>query len=141
VHSLCNALSLFDSELFFVSPPSLRVPGHVREELTAAGQAFHETEALEDVLPRLDVLYVTRIQKERFAEQVEYERVRGIYRIDRPLLERCGVKPGLRVMHPLPRVDELAEDVDETEYAAYFEQARNGIPTRQALLAMVLGKA
>lgn len=140
VHSLVNALCLFDCELYFISPQALRIPPHVRDDLRDRGVRVLETHTLENVLPRLDVLYCTRIQQERFADMVEYERVRGSFRVDRELLEKGGAKPGLKVLHPLPRVDELSEDVDDTSFAAYFEQARNGIPVRQALLALVLRK-
>jgi len=141
VHSLAQALSHFDCHQSFVSPESLRVPPHVLEELRGRGVECDEHEKLEAVLRDLDVLYCTRIQEERFADRLEYEQVKSSYRVDRALLERCGAKDSLRIMHPLPRVDELAEDVDDTPYAVYFEQARNGVPVRQALLAMVLGKA
>ncbi|NLW50406.1 MAG: aspartate carbamoyltransferase [Candidatus Brocadiaceae bacterium] len=140
VHSLVTALSRFDCRQVFVSPPNLSVSADLRRELKEAGIAGHTTTDLREVLPELDIVYCTRIQQERFPDIVEYERVKGAYRIDRELLERAGVKDSMRVMHPLPRVDELAPDVDETPHAVYFEQARNGIPVRQALLAMVLGK-
>lgn len=141
VHSLAVALSHFDCRQFFISPESLRVPRQLLEELEERDVEYQEHEDPETVLSELDVLYCTRIQEERFADRVEYEKVKGVYRTDRALLERCGVKDSLRIMHPLPRVDELAADVDETPYAVYFEQARNGLPVRQALLAMLLGKA
>ena len=89
----------------------------------------------------MDILYCTRIQEERFPDRVEYERVRGAYRINRAMLQECSVRDELRIMHPLPRVDELSPDLDDTPHAVYFQQARNGVPVRQALLAMVLGKA
>jgi len=141
VHSLVHALLLFDCRMWFISPPSLRVPSQVRRELKEKGVKYSETEDVAQALSDLDILYCTRIQEERFADRVEYERVKGVYRIDKELLEHANAEPGLRIMHPLPRVDELAEDVDDTPYAAYFEQARNGIPVRQALLSLVLGKA
>ena len=141
VHSLVTALSRFDCRQVFVAPPNLSVPADLLRELDEAGIACTQSADLRDVLPDLDVLYCTRIQQERFPDIVEYERVKGAYRVDRALLEESGVKDALRVMHPLPRVDELAPDVDETPFAVYFEQARNGVPVRQALLAMVLGKA
>ncbi len=141
VHSLATALSRFDCRQVFVSPPTLAVPSDLLRELNAAGVRCEESEDLPGLLPTFDILYCTRIQQERFADSMEYERVKGAYRIGRALLERCGVKDELRIMHPLPRVDELSPDLDETPYAVYFEQARNGVPVRQALLAMVLGKA
>jgi len=141
VHSLAGALAHFECRQYFISPESLRAPPHVLGELAERGVEYGEFQNAAEVLPRLDILYCTRIQEERFADRVEYEKVKGIYRTDRALLKRCGVKDSLRVMHPLPRVDELSPDLDDTPYAAYFEQARNGVPVRQALLAMLLGKA
>jgi len=101
------------------------------------GVDFEETSNLEDVLPELDVLYVTRIQKERFSDPSEYERVRGSYRITASTLKKA--KEDLVVMHPLPRVEEIDVSVDETKHALYFEQAANGVPLRMALLEVVLG--
>jgi aspartate carbamoyltransferase catalytic subunit len=141
VHSLSEALSHFGCRQFFIAPDLLKPPRHLLDELKERGVESEEFAELPDVLPSLDVLYCTRIQEERFADRLEYEQVKSFYRVDRALLERCGVKDSLRIMHPLPRVDELAEDVDDTPYAIYFQQARNGVPVRQALLAMVLGKA
>jgi len=141
VHSLAQALCHFECRQSFVSPESLRAPQHVLDELRGSQVQYEELRDLAEVLPELDVLYCTRIQEERFADRLEYERVKSSYRVDRALLERCGVKDTLKIMHPLPRVDELAEDVDDTPYAVYFQQARNGVPVRQALLALVLGKA
>ena len=110
------------------------------QELDRAGVAYEQGQDLRKVQPELDILYCTRIQQERFADIVEYERVKGAYRLNRSLLEEAGARGALRIMHPLPRVDELAPDLDDTPYAVYFQQARNGVPVRQALLAMVLGK-
>jgi aspartate carbamoyltransferase catalytic subunit len=140
VHSLSTALTRFDCREVFVAPQGLEAPSDLLEELDEAGTDYECRAELTGVLPELDVLYCTRLQAERFPDDVEYERVKGAFRIDRALLEEAGVKDALRIMHPLPRVDELARDVDETPYAVYFEQARNGVPIRQALLAMVLGK-
>ena len=140
VHSLAEALAHFGCRQFFISPEPLRAPRHLLDDLKDRGVEFKEFGELPGILPELDVLYCTRIQEERFADRLEYEQVKSFYRVDRDLLGRCGVKDSLRIMHPLPRVDELAEDVDDTPYAVYFQQARNGVPVRQALLAMVLGK-
>ncbi len=140
VHSLAEALSRFDNTLDFISPEALRAPEHLLDELKESGTACEQYEHPEEILSRLDVLYCTRIQEERFADRLEYEQVKSCYRIQKELLESCGVKKTLRIMHPLPRVDELSPDVDDTPHAAYFQQAANGIPVRQALLAMVLGK-
>jgi aspartate carbamoyltransferase catalytic subunit len=139
VHSLSLALSCFPCDMAFISPPSLSMPRHLRALLEDRKVQFTEGEKVEDYLEDLDILYVTRLQKERFPDPVEYERVRGAYVLQARLLENA--KPGLRVLHPLPRVGEIASDVDDTPYAYYFEQAALGVPVRQALLAMVLGLA
>ncbi len=141
VHSLTTALTRFECRQVFVSPTTLTPPPNVIQELERAEVQVEQTEDLRSVIPELDILYCTRLQRERFADSLEYERVKGAYRIDGALLEECGARDELRIMHPLPRVDELAPDLDDTPYAVYFEQARNGVPIRQALLAKVLGKA
>ncbi len=141
VHSLVMALSRFDCRQLFISPPTLAVPGGLLRELDAVGHDYGRSEELPPVLPELDILYCTRIQEERFADRLEYERVKGAFRVDLELLEKSGAEEELRIMHPLPRVDELAPELDDTPYAVYFEQAANGVPVRQALLAMVLGEA
>jgi aspartate carbamoyltransferase catalytic subunit len=137
VHSLAQALSLFQARLTLISPASLRMPEHVMGELRAAGCALEEVADLTQVQGGLDVLYVTRIQKERFADFQEYERVAGAYRLNRESL--AASCPEARLMHPLPRVDEIADDLDGTPNAIYFRQAHNGIPTRQAVLGLVTG--
>ncbi|MFO8006418.1 MAG: aspartate carbamoyltransferase [Candidatus Brocadiia bacterium] len=141
VHSLVTALSRFGCRQVFVSPPSLTVPPGLLRELERADVHYEQSEQLLSVLPDLDILYCTRIQQERFADSLEYERVKGAFRIGLEQIEEAGAPESLRIMHPLPRVDELDTDLDETPYAVYFEQARNGVPIRQALLALVLGKA
>ncbi|GAB6877788.1 aspartate carbamoyltransferase [Halorubrum gandharaense] len=132
VHSLASALTNFDARQHFISPESLRLPRSVRFDLHEAGAQVREHTELEAVLPELDVLYVTRIQRERFPDENEYHKVAGEYRIDAETLE--AAKDDLTVMHPLPRVDEIAPDVDDTDHARYFEQAHNGVPVRMALL-------
>ena len=136
VHSLAAALTNFDARQHFISPESLRLPRSVRFDLHETGAQVREHEELETVLDELDVLYVTRIQKERFPDENEYHRVAGEYRIDADTL--AAASDDLTVMHPLPRVDEIAPDVDETTHARYFEQAHNGIPVRMALLDTLL---
>jgi len=137
--SFILALTLFKPrKVYLVSPPLLRARDEVLEKLREAGISYEETESLEEVLGELDVLYVTRIQRERFPDPSEYEKVKGSYRVTRRLLEERA-KPELKVMHPLPRVDEISFDVDDTRYAAYFLQARNGVPVRMALLSLILG--
>lgn len=136
VHSLAHALTLFDVEQHLISPQSLAIPQGVRYDLDEAGAVVHEHTDLDGVLEELDVLYVTRIQRERFPDENEYRAVAGQYRIDRATL---GAAPDhLRVMHPLPRVDEISADIDQTEHALYFEQAHNGVPVRMALLDLLL---
>jgi aspartate carbamoyltransferase catalytic subunit len=137
VHSLAHALTKFDASQHFVSPESLKLPRSVRYDLHEEGAQVREHTDLEAVLPSLDVLYVTRIQRERFPDENEYRAVAGEYGIDEELLAEA--KDDLTVMHPLPRVDEIAPEIDDTEYAAYFEQAHNGVPVRMALLDRLLG--
>ena len=136
VHSLAYALSLYDVKLTLVSPELLRMR---REVSDAIKQRINivECSAVEDVLPETDVLYVTRIQEERFPDPAEYAKVSGTYKIDISTLE--GAKEDLIIMHPLPRVDEIAHEVDDTPYARYFQQVWNGIVTRTALLALIFG--
>lgn len=136
VHSLAHALTNFDVSQHFISPESLRLPRGIRYDLHEAGAQVREHTSLEDVLETLDVLYVTRIQRERFPDENEYRQVAGEYRIDADLLE--DAKDDLTVMHPLPRVDEIAPGVDSTDHAKYFEQAHNGVPVRMALLDQML---
>ena len=139
VHSLTYALSAFGANLTFVSPPSLEMPREIVELVKEKGLPLKITHRLEDVIRDADVLYVTRIQKERFPDPQEYAKVAGIYRIDTPLLREA--KRDLVIMHPLPRVTEISPDVDRTRHAVYFKQAGNGVPVRMALLQLVLGGA
>ncbi len=136
VHSLALALAKFGTQITFVSPPSLRVPENVRTELAREGVEFEEVETVDGVVGSLDVLYVTRIQKERFPDEKEYEKVAGEYSVTSETLDEA--RDSLVLMHPLPRVDEIAPEVDETEQARYFEQAHNGVPVRMAVLDKVL---
>jgi aspartate carbamoyltransferase catalytic subunit len=136
VHSLAHALTRFDADQHFVSPPSLRLPEGVCYDLREAGAAVNEHESLDPVLGDLDALYVTRIQRERFPSESEYREVAGEFRIDAETL--ATARDDLAVLHPLPRVDEIAPDVDDTPHARYFEQAHNGVPVRMALLDLLL---
>ncbi|MBW2989187.1 aspartate carbamoyltransferase [Candidatus Woesearchaeota archaeon] len=138
VHSLAVALSNFKAKMFFISPSALRMPKRYLNELKQKNIDFTEAEDLFKVSKNLDVLYATRIQKERFPDPLEYEKYKDSYRLDRSLLEHS--KKDLIIMHPLPRVDEINPELDDTKNAVYFRQAGNGIPIRQALLALVLGK-
>ncbi|MCK4497510.1 MAG: aspartate carbamoyltransferase [Candidatus Aenigmarchaeota archaeon] len=137
VHSLAIALSHFNARMFFISPKALKMPDSYLEELEQKGIWYREEEDLFKVSRELDILYATRIQKERFPDPLEYKKYAGVYRLDRKLLDH--IKPGLRILHPLPRVDEIHPELDDTKHAVYFEQAKNGIPVRQTILALVLG--
>jgi aspartate carbamoyltransferase catalytic subunit len=138
VHSLSRALSHWKPVLTFVSPPALAMPAEISEELRKQEVTVNETDDLAAAMRQCDVLYVTRIQKERFADPAEYDRLKGSYILDRALVERTN--PELTIMHPLPRVNEIAADVDSLAGAAYFRQAANGVWTRMAILALVLGE-
>lgn len=139
VHSLARLLSLYRVRINYVSPDILRMPPEILTELTANGSEGSEHTDLEAVLPSTDVLYVTRVQKERFEDPNVYENVRGAYVITPETLLRARER--MIVMHPLPRVGEISMDVDEDPRAAYFRQMEYGLYVRMALLAMVLGKA
>nr|MBC7244756.1 aspartate carbamoyltransferase [Chloroflexota bacterium] len=138
VHSLTRLLSLFDVKLRFISPDSLRLPRELIEELDATGIPYLETADLNKVIGELDVLYVTRVQKERFADPAEYEKVKDYYIITPDIMRRA--KERMILMHPLPRVGEIDPEVDKDHRAAYFRQMENGMYIRMALLAAVLGK-
>jgi len=137
VHSLATAFQFFQSELIFIAPPELQMPKHYLEELDAHNVPYRLFEHFEECGKELDILYVTRIQRERFPDQMEYERVAGSYRIDKQALQFLGKET--YIMHPLPRVDEIAPEIDSDPRSIYFEQAYNGIPVREALLGLLLG--
>jgi aspartate carbamoyltransferase catalytic subunit len=139
VHSLARLLKLYDTRFTFVSPDILRLPSHLKHELADAGREVDETERVEDIIGEADVIYVTRVQKERFADLRQYEAVKDYYEITPALMARA--KEQMALMHPLPRVGEIHYDVDDDPRAAYFRQMENGMYIRMALLAAVLGKA
>jgi aspartate carbamoyltransferase catalytic subunit len=138
VHSLAYALSLYNIDLYLISPETLRMR---REVLRTINKKMSVTEDsnLEKVIPQVDVLYVTRIQKERFPDPAEYAKVKGVYKINLETLSTA--KKDLIILHPLPRVDEIAAEVDKTPQARYFQQVWNGVVVRMALLALVIGAA
>ena len=136
VHSLAYALSLYNVNLFLVSPELLRMRREVTDAIKKRIQITECTE-VGDVLPKTDVLYVTRIQEERFPDPAEYAKVKGTYKIGLDTLK--DAKKDLIIMHPLPRVDEINHEVDNTPHARYFQQVWNGVVTRTALLALLLG--
>ncbi len=137
-HSLATALSHFNPTFYFIAPQALQMPQTYTDQLKEKKIKFVLESNLTKVSKMLDILYVTRIQKERFADPVEYEKYKGIYKLDTGLLQ--NIKKDLKIMHPLPRVDEIDKSLDDTEHAVYFEQAANGVPVRKALLALVLGR-
>jgi aspartate carbamoyltransferase len=139
VHSLARLLSLFKVKVNYVAPEILRMPAELIEELNSKGIEQTEFSTLDTCLPQTDVLYVTRVQKERFTDEATYESVKGAYVIDPKVMK--AAKQRMIVMHPLPRVGEISPDFDEDPRAAYFRQMEYGLYVRMALLAMVLGKA
>ena len=138
VHSLARALAHWQVTLLLVSPPTLEMSPALVAALRADGVQVEESGDLDEAARRADVLYVTRIQRERFDDPAVYDRLRGTYVVNRELLSQG--RPGLTVMHPLPRVDEIAADVDELPNAAYFRQAANGVWVRMAILAALVGQ-
>src|SRR5215472_11808826 len=135
--SLAYLLTKFRGvEVWFVAPPQVAMGRDIKEQLDEHGVSWHETDDLDAVLPVVDVVYQTRIQKERFADEAAYRALKGVYVIDTE--EMARLRPDAIVMHPLPRLDEIAPEVDADPRAAYFRQARNGVQVRMALLDMVL---
>ncbi len=137
VHSLTIALSQFNTTFHLVSPPELKLPSAVKKYIKDAGLSYHQYTDLDEVMDKVDILYMTRIQKERFADPMEYEKVKNSYILKNEMLENS--KENMRVLHPLPRVNEIEEDVDLNPKAYYFQQALNGVYVREALLARTLG--
>jgi len=138
VHALVEILSLYGAKLYFVSPGILKMPEEITAHLKSRGIEIVETEDLAYAASQTDLVYMTRIQKERFGDLAEYERLKGSYVVDGKFL--AALKKDLTVMHPLPRVDEIHTEVDSYAGAAYFRQVRNGVSIRMALLAMIFGK-
>jgi aspartate carbamoyltransferase catalytic subunit len=138
VHALVEVLSLFGAKIYLVSPEILRMPVEIIARLREKGMEVVETSDLKEACQNSDLVYMTRIQKERFTDLSEYEKVKGIYVINEGLLK--GLHKKIVILHPLPRVDEISPAVDEYSGAAYFRQVRNGVYVRMALLAMVMGK-
>ncbi len=136
VHSLAYALAMFNAEIGLVSPPTLRMPEEILKDLKEIGAKIKEYSSLKEAIKEADVLYVTRIQKERFPDPTEYLKVAGSYKVDLKILK--DAKENLIIMHPLPRVDEIDPSVDETKHAKYFLQSFYGVPVRMALLKLIL---
>ncbi len=136
VHSLAYALALYGAKIVLVSPEQLKMPESIKNDLIHLGVDLTEAQELSDVIEQVDVLYMTRIQKERFPDPNEYQKVAGTYRVTLELLKKA--KENLIIMHPLPRIDEIAPEVDGTKYAKYFKQSFYGIPVRMAILSLVM---
>ncbi len=137
VHSLLMALSHFKPEFHFVSPEVLKLPDEYKLFLTEKKIPFTEHKDICDSIKQTDILYVTRIQRERFSDPIEYEKVKNSYVLKNKMLE--DTKPNMRVLHPLPRVNEIDTDVDSNHKAYYFPQALNGVYVRQAIISLILG--
>ncbi len=137
VHSGVELYKHYDCKLIFVAPQALQMPVEITARLREGGIPVEETSDLVAAMAEADVLYMTRIQKERFDDPAEYERLKGSYVLTREMVER--IKPDLTVMHPLPRVDEINTDVDDLPGAAYFRQMQNGMYTRMALIGLITG--
>lgn len=138
VHSLAQALIHFNAKLYFVAPESLQMPEYICNQLQKNRIEFSVHKKIEEIIPNVDILYMTRIQEERFPDKMEYEQVKGIYVLRKNMLQNA--KSNMKIMHPLPRVNEIQIEIDNTPYAYYFQQAENGLFVRQALLGLVLGK-
>jgi len=137
VHSLLMAMSLFNTTFHFVSPPELKIPKEYKLFLQEKGLDYHEHTEFTDIISEADIIYMTRIQRERFSDPMEYEKTKNSYVLENSMLE--GTKDNMRILHPLPRVNEIDEDVDDSNKAYYFPQALNGVYTRMALMSSILG--
>lgn len=137
VHSLVEALRFFKPQFTFTSPDELKMPKKYLDMLDNEGIAYRETADIEDGLNDCDILYMTRVQQERFSDMDEYEKVKDVYRLTASMLG--GVKPEMKILHPLPRVNEIATDVDDTSHAYYFRQAGGGMYVRMAIISYLLG--
>lgn len=137
VHSLLTALCHFEVDLLCCAPPGLELPDYYLALAARHGVSISSVDTLQEAVDNADVLYMTRLQEERFPDPVEFDHVKSSYRIKASML--TSARESLRILHPLPRVNEIATDVDASAHAQYFAQAANGIPVRQALLGLVLG--
>ena len=138
VHSLANALKMFNGEFYFIAPESIQIPDYILKELDKSKIKYHIHSDYTNILKDIDCLYMTRIQRERFDDIKEYEKVKHAFQISKKDIEgKC--KDNMIIMHPLPRVDEINIDLDYTKYAKYFIQARNGVPIRMAMLSLASG--
>jgi aspartate carbamoyltransferase catalytic subunit len=137
VHSLVMAMSRWNTTFNFISPEELKMPEESKLYLENLGLKYYEHLDFTDIISRADIIYMTRVQKERFSDPIEYEKVKNVYVLKNSML--ANTKPNMRILHPLPRVNEIHTDVDSNPKAYYFEQALNGVYTRQAILCSLLG--
>jgi aspartate carbamoyltransferase catalytic subunit len=137
VHSLLMALSEFNASFYFISPDELKIPEEYKMFLNRLGLEYHESRELDKKIREADIIYMTRVQKERFSDPIEYEKTRNAYVLKDEML--TGTKENLKVMHPLPRVNEINTDVDSNPKAYYFQQTENGVYVRQAIISLILG--
>jgi len=137
VHSLMMAMSRWNATFNFISPEELRMPDEFKLYLDNMGLKYYEHTDFTDIISRADIIYMTRVQKERFSDPIEYEKVKNVYVLRSSMLK--NTRPNMRILHPLPRVNEIHTDVDSNPKAYYFEQALNGVYTRQAILCALLG--
>ncbi|WP_423127416.1 aspartate carbamoyltransferase [Gaoshiqia sp. Z1-71] len=137
VHSLLMAMSQFENPIFnFIAPEELQMPEEYKIFLREKGIRYFEHREFTDIISEADIVYMTRVQKERFSDPIEYEQVKNVYILRNSMLKNTS--PNMRILHPLPRVNEIHTDVDQNEKAYYFEQARNGVFTREAIIAHTL---
>ncbi len=137
VHSLLQAMSHFGASFTFVAPPELQMPEEYKIYLQEKGLAFEETRFIDDSIHNADIVYMTRVQRERFTDPMEYERVKNVYVLTGSMLH--GTKDNMRILHPLPRVNEIAREVDANHKAYYFQQTENGVYTRMAIISYLFG--
>ena len=137
VHSLLMAMSYFNPVFNFISHPKLQIPNEYKLYLDKLNVKYYEHTEFTDIISRADIIYMTRVQKERFTDLLEYEKTKNVYVLKNSMLK--NTKPNLKILHPLPRVNEISEDVDSSPKAYYFEQAQNGVYTRQAIISKILG--
>jgi aspartate carbamoyltransferase catalytic subunit len=137
VHSLLMAMSQFNATFYFISPNELKMPDEYKQYLDSIGLKYHECRDFTDIIDQADIIYMTRVQKERFLDPIEYEKTKNAYVLKNAMLK--NTRHHCRILHPLPRVNEISVDVDENEKAYYFTQALNGVFVRQAIISSILG--
>ena len=137
VHSLVEAMCNFNTTFHLISPVSLKLPSSVKMHIQEKNLKYYQYTEIQEAIEKVDILYMTRVQRERFLDIQDYEKVKNAYILDQSMLENC--KPNLKILHPLPRVNEINTNVDDAEQAYYFQQAQNGVYVRQALIAAILG--